>query len=263
MALSMRGKLTHGLHIGIYWTCILIYINVSTLQVTAQDCYGQDQCSCAFEDGTKVMLNSLGNSDGTPKFKDIKGDDGSKYSYNPCYPFSEGQGCAQAAACELDQLGNADVIGEAQSAKFTYDGSDVIVGYSAGHGILTTTQITLKCDHSACTPSLKAAGSSGLNLYALTLTTVCACPGGCDENGPISCTTGGTAGGLSAGSLILVILATFVFIYLVGGTLFLALGRNARGTEMVPNVSFWTSLPGLIKDGFMFTLRPCTRRNGY
>lgn len=247
------------LRLCVFYTCFLFF---SRVHVLARDCVGRDQCSCVFDDDKSLIaINSLGNTDLTPRFKDVSSNDGSTYSYNPCYPFSEGDDtCTNAAACETS-LGS--IIGEAQTAQFQYSGSDVVVGYSAGHGILTLTQVTLKCDPHACTPSIVAEGSQGLNLYTFTLTTVCACPNGCTEDGPVNCSSK-SPGGIGGGAVVLIIFFSFAFIYMVGGTLFLAFGRKARGREMIPNVNFWTSLPGLIKDGVLFSLRPCLRkRYGY
>jgi hypothetical protein len=41
-------------------------------------------------------------------------------------------------------------------------------------------------------------------------------------------------------------------IYLVAGILFMKYKRGATGKEVIPNVEFWSSLPGLIKVGGYF-----------
>ena len=38
-----------------------------------------------------------------------------------------------------------------------------------------------------------------------------------------------------------------LFVYLVGGVLFNKFQRGATGKELVPNYSFWSELPGLVK----------------
>jgi 1,2-dihydroxy-3-keto-5-methylthiopentene dioxygenase len=40
-----------------------------------------------------------------------------------------------------------------------------------------------------------------------------------------------------------------VVIYLVAGILFMKYKRGATGKEVIPNVEFWSSFPGLIKVG--------------
>jgi len=70
-------------------------------------------------------------------------------------------------------------------------------------------------------------------------------------------------GGLSPGSIMLIILACLVVIYLVAGILFNKFKRGLNGIEMVPNVEFWISIPGLVKDGVMFLVNKITRRGQY
>jgi len=41
-------------------------------------------------------------------------------------------------------------------------------------------------------------------------------------------------------------------VYLVAGVLFNKFKRGLTGVELVPNVTFWSSIPGLVKDGVMF-----------
>ena len=36
-------------------------------------------------------------------------------------------------------------------------------------------------------------------------------------------------------------------VYFVGGILFMKFGKNSTGIEMIPNLSFWKSLPGNTK----------------
>ncbi|CAG5132397.1 unnamed protein product, partial [Candidula unifasciata] len=64
-----------------------------TLQAIALSCIQIDECSCKFDDveGAVISLRPLLNSTMVPPlFKDHQATDGSFYSYNPCYTFSEG-----------------------------------------------------------------------------------------------------------------------------------------------------------------------------
>ena len=63
--------------------------------------------------------------------------------------------------------------------------------------------------------------------------------------------------GLSIGSTLLILCGTIFGVYLIGGVLILHCLRGARGTEMIPNIDFWGSLPGLVKDGVIFLLGGC------
>ncbi|XP_060522055.1 uncharacterized protein LOC132699400 [Cylas formicarius] len=60
--------------------------------------------------------------------------------------------------------------------------------------------------------------------------------------------------GLSIGSIFLILLFVFGAIYLVGGCLIMHFVRGARGIEIIPNIDFWRSIPGLVKDGTVFVL---------
>ena len=81
-------------------------------------------------------------------------------------------------------------------------------------------------------------------------------------NSKLVCTfpkSGGTPGsstaghGLSGGSIFLILFFVSAFVYFVGGVLFNKYRRGMSGVEMVPNVGFWRDLPGLVRDGCMFS----------
>jgi len=72
-----------------------------------------------------------------------------------------------------------------------------------------------------------------------------------------------TSGGLSGGSILLIILLCLVVVYLVAGILFNRFKRQLTGIELIPNVTFWTSIPGLVKDGVMFLVNKVRGRGGY
>ena len=40
--------------------------------------------------------------------------------------------------------------------------------------------------------------------------------------------------------------------YLVGGIVFMKFVKGAEGKEIIPNVTLWMGIPGLIKDGALF-----------
>jgi hypothetical protein len=72
-------------------------------------------------------------------------------------------------------------------------------------------------------------------------------PAGCPAKG-------GAGGGLSGGSLFLIILLVAVFVYVVAGCIW-NVKRNSKpfGRESCPNASFWGALPGHTKAGCAFT----------
>ncbi|XP_041369862.1 uncharacterized protein LOC121383826 [Gigantopelta aegis] len=60
---------------------------------------------------------------------------------------------------------------------------------------------------------------------------------------------------LSAGTVLVIILFVVMFVYFVFGTMWNMGCKGARGLEAVPNYDFWTDLPVLVADGFLFTFR--------
>lgn len=60
-------------------------------------------------------------------------------------------------------------------------------------------------------------------------------------------------------SIIVLALLGFVIYFILGG-LFLYYKRGARGKEVIPNYAFWKDLPFLLKDGLLFTISPCYKR---
>jgi len=71
-----------------------------------------------------------------------------------------------------------------------------------------------------------------------------------------------SSGGLTGGSIFLIILLVVVVAYIVAGILFNKFKRQASGLELIPNFEFWAAIPGLVKDGFQFTINKTIRR-GY
>ncbi|XP_022056825.1 cation-dependent mannose-6-phosphate receptor [Acanthochromis polyacanthus] len=64
---------------------------------------------------------------------------------------------------------------------------------------------------------------------------------------------------LSAGSIILIIAACLVAVYLIGGFLYQRLVVGAKGMEQFPNYSFWVELGNMTADGCDFVCRSKNR----
>jgi len=74
--------------------------------------------------------------------------------------------------------------------------------------------------------------------------------------------TGGSSDeGAPIGWILIAVFFGTLTIYFVGGILFLKYNRGQSGREMVPHVDFWTSLPGLIRDGAVFTVNKIRRKD--
>jgi len=101
--------------------------------------------------------------------------------------------------------------------------------------------VTVNCNPNAQNPDNKAfVAPQNVNGYAASFDSAFAC---------------GTAGGLSGGSVFLIILFAGFAAYFIGGMVFLAGVKGQRGREMVPNLGFWMMIPGLIQDGATFTVK--------
>nr|XP_050862163.1 uncharacterized protein LOC127069323 isoform X2 [Vespula vulgaris] len=71
-----------------------------------------------------------------------------------------------------------------------------------------------------------------------------------------------SAGTVSIGSTLVILLFVFSGLYFIGGAIALRLLRGATGWEMLPNHEFWCDLPSLIRDGITFTFN-CCRADSY
>ncbi|XP_077509066.1 uncharacterized protein LOC144120493 [Amblyomma americanum] len=73
----------------------------------------------------------------------------------------------------------------------------------------------------------------------------------------------GTApsGGLSTGSVLLILFFVALLIYLVGGIL-INRHNGAEGVEMIPHLQFWKELPSLVVEGGVFFVQVVTCQGG-
>jgi len=67
--------------------------------------------------------------------------------------------------------------------------------------------------------------------------------------------------GLSPGDVMLIIFFCGFGVYFIIGILVKRFHMGETGAQMIPNVEFWSGLPGLVKDGFMFLINKCRGRN--
>ena len=73
----------------------------------------------------------------------------------------------------------------------------------------------------------------------MTLSSQCACPGGCPEESHRT--------PLSAGGVFLLVVFVGGLLYLLLGVAFRWIVVGATGPELIPNRQFWTSLPALVR----------------
>eukprot|EP01115_Flamella_aegyptia_P014930 TRINITY_DN8822_c0_g1_i2.p1 TRINITY_DN8822_c0_g1~~TRINITY_DN8822_c0_g1_i2.p1 ORF type:complete len:206 (+),score=58.06 TRINITY_DN8822_c0_g1_i2:390-1007(+) len=168
-----------------------------------------------------------------------------------------------SAACQQWDPNNRNgqaALGDYSTIQLSYgtqnSGSNGLIAQFTGgtpaNGIPRAMQIDFVCSDSA------GAGQPSFNLevnlkYYFVWTTAAACP---SKNGGAN----GGKGGLSGGSILLIIVLCAAVVYLVGGVIFKKVRMHAEGVELIPNVEFWTSLPGLVRDGFKFVFNKVFRR---
>jgi len=68
---------------------------------------------------------------------------------------------------------------------------------------------------------------------------------------------------ISGGAVCLILFFCGGFIYFASGLAINKFGRHKDGVEIIPNVEFWVSFGGLIKDGGRFIVLKTCKRGGY
>eukprot|EP01123_Difflugia_compressa_P014182 TRINITY_DN708_c0_g1_i2.p1 TRINITY_DN708_c0_g1~~TRINITY_DN708_c0_g1_i2.p1 ORF type:complete len:250 (+),score=48.13 TRINITY_DN708_c0_g1_i2:38-787(+) len=208
-------------------------------------------------DGTKYDLTALANH-GEIKANDEK----SEWTYTvticknqlPCVQSNDPTVCANPGAgyCQKGITANfIYCIGVVDATS--------IVGKAAGAGVELTYKsprggrvgkVTVNCDQGGDFISKTVAISpQTVNGYTFTFSSCGACPGG----GGSGCHD--TTGELSGGSIFLIIVFSLLFVYVVSVSIFNYVKNDARTPmEILPHVSFWKSVPGLVQDGVSFVI---------
>ncbi|KAL4221140.1 hypothetical protein ACF0H5_019399 [Mactra antiquata] len=212
------------------------------------NCISPDKtgCKCEMTDGSGTIdLTSVGYTDNQPRFKDYPAPDGAKYSYNPCYGFTEGK-CINSAVCMFHGKSMLS-IGQADDVMFQYqqDLKSVVTAYFTHQTIVLSAQVELICDTTACDPVFDPIGVQEMGLYLFKLTSVCACPGMCTSSGTKNCKT--SSGIWQVGTIICIGFAVIVILYLVCGIIYNKIRHEASGTNLIPHKEFWTRIFGYIK----------------
>ncbi|XP_022079551.1 uncharacterized protein LOC110973210 isoform X1 [Acanthaster planci] len=173
-----------------------------------------------------------------------------EYAYNPCYPWSDGTpNCKSVIVCQRSYNKHDETfdVGDV-TASWTNDATNYYVEYKHGE---KTSIFTLKCDATAKIPTLSFL-SQIENKYKFILTSECCCPGTCHT--PTPTPTPPSRGSISVGSVICIVAAVLIVVYLIGGMFLMKFVKHAEGLEVIPNKDIWVNLPGYIKDGFLFVV---------
>ncbi|XP_071108654.1 uncharacterized protein [Haliotis cracherodii] len=131
--------------------------------------------------GGLIDLNPLSNLDNTPRFHDIPDNAASNfmYSWNPCAPFSEGNGCQGVELCQISPTTDeAHVLGKGGDSRFVFENPGrVFFVYSilSDLGQTRETYIELVCNASV-EAQLVFQGENPVLKYHMALTSKYACP---------------------------------------------------------------------------------------
>ncbi|XP_038044892.1 cation-dependent mannose-6-phosphate receptor-like [Patiria miniata] len=228
---------------------LVVCLLLTTARCDLPKCSKVDDCSCKLDDGKKIDIRPIGyQGNQAPRFKFQSDPLGNwEYAFNPCYDFSDSY-CTNVIACQKGSTESFG-LGSASSAVWDSNGNQYTITYTDGK-TQRTTIVNLVCSTSASQPTLNVLGQTdpAKPNYYFTLTSECACPGGCEAPTPPS------SSGLSFGSILCIIFSVFLLVYFIGGICFMKFVRGAGGKEVIPNVNFWTELPGNIKGGAKFTV---------
>ena len=114
-----------------------------------------------------------------------------------------------------------------------------------------------KYDESSCTYKFKAEADA-------------ACGASPTSGGSSGGSSGGGGGGaakkkkgLSIGSILLICALCLTVTYCAAGMAFNFQVKGQRGIDIIPQRSFWISVPGLIKDGVLFVYSKITGKDSY
>ena len=245
-----------------FWL-VAIYTGDYVSSQETETCTKQiNSCACKTPGGY-INLEPLdqAKSNGLPKWSnqaDANHED-TYYAYNPCTAFTLGTdaGCANVAGCQTQYSVNY-ATGTQDTANFTTDTTLATMLIYAGSE-KRSLKVQLICDKNQ-EGALSNVAEDLVNPwdYDMTLTTKYAC----SEIAPPPPGYGGGSSGLSPGSIMLVILFVLIAVYLIAGVLFNKLYKRANGKEVIPNVDFWTELPGLARDGVLFSSNKVKRLTG-
>jgi len=136
-------------------------------------------------------------------------------------------------------------VGKYSTASFVGQdgGKGVQIYYTSppgNDGLVRKGTVTVNCNPNAKTPqNVDIHNPVNVNSYQISFDSAAGCAGG---------------GGLSGGSIFLIILIPGIALYFFGGMLYLGALKGNRGKEMVPNIEFWVTVPGLVQDGITFTI---------
>jgi len=249
---------------------IILIVSILLLGFCVSSIFTQPSCSgIKASDGSSYDLSQLSTAGilNAPQ----TGTDGTPYVYNVTVCGNQPMGCNNANCAGPNTAGIcqtwSDGSGSHARCCGRFDGSATVVALTGKRGVVITYD-----NGDACGSCLPAGPRSTI------LTILC---GGSGVWSPVTVTGGapnipaiiyingtsgtlcGGSGSLSGGWIFIIILLCLGFVYLIGGIIFNAAIRKQSGKEMIPNITFWSDMPGLIADGGRFIGNKVRGKSGY
>lgn len=176
--------------------------------------------------------------------------------------------CGGAMGCQ-QWPGDSASLGQFSSVTYADVANGVVITATGGtpvDGVSRQMQLTITCGTSSDPyPTFTNEDSSTLT-YSFSWKRTEACGSGCGSGptppgppSPPGPPGPATHDGLDVGWWVFIFLFVFIAVYFLGGMIFMAVVKGARGVEMVPNLTFWTDLPALVKDGCIFVVSKVKR----
>jgi len=229
-----------------YLACLyLILVGVEQLQACG---------SYLASDGTPYNLTALQKPKSVGyRFVDLQAN---TYLFNLCDTYSSPQTeYCYGTSCAYQILANGAcrILGMLPAAITDgVNGPDtgVTMRYTNYEDLCETTgapkmvQITIKCDHN--NEAVQSVSQPDSCVFDIIMSSPHACPTTTKKTSPVE--------GLSGGSIFLIIFFVVAVVYFVGGAFFRYKFQEVEvGVNLVPNLGFWSEIPGLVKDGCVFT----------
>jgi hypothetical protein len=239
-----------------YTVTVLLLCSTCHVLTAKETCNEIDPCHCKTASGWELNLRPLvGEQPKPPRFDSIPGTPGVTYSYNPCNPYDDGGECIHVAACQKGaEVTYHYAVGLQEMVEFPEFSEDdehpIVLTYhtNASNQVCSrTAKIILLYDSTATNAYVNGSVQESVDpkcIYTFNIVSNIRFT----NTAPVV-----PSKGLSPGSILLIVFFVGIFVYLVGGILVLRYARGARGVEQIPNYTFWILVPGLIKDGFVFT----------
>jgi len=121
--------------------------------------------------------------------------------------------------------------------------------------------VIYNCVKGSGTGAIEFVEEDPVHFYTFAWTSQHVCPVKSGDGGG-----GSDDGGISGGWIFIIIMIGVAFLYFVIGLLVKKFAFGAEGIDIIPNVTFWKALPGLVVDGHKFVFGSCLRvvnRGGY